>query len=112
MRRSRGISDDAAFRRKVRAGETAVAPAGEPGRRTGVPTAERGADDAGGRGGGVQSPEAGAGPQGLHADDRVDQHVQHSEGHVGRTQPAHGGRGGGGGCQGRPGRQLPVAASV
>lgn len=85
MRRSRGISDDAALRRKVRARETAVAPVGKPGRRTGVPTAERGADDAGGRGRDVQPPEAGTGPQGLHADDRVDQHVQHSEGHVGRT---------------------------
>jgi len=46
-----------------------VAFVGEPGRRTGLSAAERVANDAGGRGRSVQSPEARAGVERIHAND-------------------------------------------
>lgn len=86
-----------------------MAPAGEPWRRTGVPAAQRVANDAGGRGRGVQPSETGAGPQGLHANDRADQHVQHTERDIGRAPAAAAAAA----AEGRrPGRQLPVAAAA
>lgn len=81
-----------------------MALAGKPGRRTGVPTAELVADDARRRGRGVQPPEACSGTAGIRADDRADQHVQHTERHIGRTPPAAGRR--------RPGRQLYATAAA
>jgi len=81
-----------------------VAFAGEPGRRTGVPTAELVAVDARGRGRGVQPPEARPGTAGVRADDRADQHVQHTQRHIGWTPPAADRR--------RPGRQLHAAATA
>jgi len=81
-----------------------VALAGESGRRTGVPTAELVAIDARGRGRGVQPPEARPSTAGVRADDRADQHVQHTQRHIGRTPPAADRR--------RPGRQLHAAAAA
>jgi len=81
-----------------------VALAGESGRRTGVPTAKLVAVDARGRGRGVQPPEARTGTSGVRADDRADQHVQHTQRHIGRTPSAAGRR--------RPGRQLHAAAAA
>lgn len=109
VHRPRRISDDAALRGEVRTGKAAVAPAGEPGRRAGVPAAQLVANDARGRGRGVQPSEAGAGAQGLHADDRADQHVQHTERDIGRTPAAAAAAAAPGR---RPGRQLPVAAAA
>jgi len=69
-----------------------------------VPTAELVAVNARGRGRGVQPPEARPGTAGVCADDRADQHVQHTQRHIGRTPPAAGRR--------RPRRQLHAAAAA
>jgi len=81
-----------------------VAFAGKPGRRTGVPTAELVAVDARGRGRGVQPHEARPGTAGVRADDRADQHVLHTQRHIGRTPSAADRR--------RPGRQLYATAAA
>lgn len=74
-RRPRGIPDHVALCRQTRTGKAVVALAGEPGRRTGLPAAERVPDDSSGRGRGVQPPKAGPGAEGVRANDRTDQHV-------------------------------------
>lgn len=64
-----------------------MAAVGEPGRRTSVSDSQRVTDDARRHGGGVESPKAGASAEGSHANDRADQHVQHTERNIGRAPP-------------------------
>lgn len=104
-RRPRGISDHVALCGQTRTGKAVVALAGEPGRRTSLPAAERVPDDSGGRCRGVQPPKAGPSSEGVRANDRTDQHVQHTQRHIGWTPSPPADR------RRRPRRQLHVAAT-